>query len=152
VAVHGGAEGGDPDVFHDVFGHVPILTDPTFADDMQAYGRGGARAAGLGQLHSLARLYWYTVEFGLMAAPEGPRIHGAGIVSSRAETLWSLEDPRPRRVPFELELVMRTAYRIDDLQPLYLVIQSLQTLLDVTQQDFAPVYARLKGQQDLALN
>ncbi|HEX4195853.1 MAG TPA: phenylalanine 4-monooxygenase [Caulobacteraceae bacterium] len=141
----------EPDVFHDVFGHVPMLTNPTFADYMQAYGRGGARAAGLGQLPNLARLYWYTVEFGLMATPAGLRIYGAGIVSSHAETLYSLEDPRPRRIPFDLERVMRTPYRIDDLQPLYMVIPSLQTLLEVTQQDFAPVYARVRGQPDLAL-
>ena len=141
----------EPDVFHDVFGHVPMLTDPTFADYMQAYGRGGARAASLGQLHHLARLYWYTVEFGLMGTPKGLRIYGAGIVSSRAETIYSLEDPRPRRIPFDLERVMRTPYRIDDLQQLYMVIPSLQTLLDVTLQDFAPIYARLRGQEDLPL-
>jgi len=141
----------EPDVFHDVFGHVPMLTDPTFADYMQAYGRGGARAAGLGQLHHLARLYWYTVEFGLMDTPQGQRIYGAGIVSSRAETIYSLEDPRPRRIPFDLEQVMRTPYRIDDLQALYMVIPSLQTLLDVTLRDFGPIYARLQGQEDLPL-
>ena len=122
----------EPDVFHDVFGHVPMLTDPIFADYMQAYGRGGARAASLGQLPHLARLYWYTVEFGLMATAAGLRIYGAGIVSSRAETIYSLEDPRPRRMPFDLERVMRTPYRIDDLQQLYMVIPSLQTLLDVS--------------------
>jgi phenylalanine-4-hydroxylase len=141
----------EPDVFHDVFGHVPMLTNPTFADYMQAYGRGGARAAGLGQLHHLARLYWYTVEFGLMETPMGRRIYGAGIVSSRAESIYSLEDPRPRRIPFDLERVMRTPYRIDDLQKLYVVIPSLQTLLDATLQDFGPVYDRLKDQPDLPL-
>ena len=141
----------EPDVFHDVFGHVPMLTDPTFADYMQAYGRGGERAASLGQLHNLARLYWYTVEFGLMDTAEGLRIYGAGIVSSRAESIYSLEDPRPRRIPFDLETVMRTPYRIDDLQQLYMVIPSLQTLLDVTLRDFGPVYERLRGQADLPL-
>jgi phenylalanine-4-hydroxylase len=141
----------EPDVFHDVFGHVPMLTDPTFADYMQAYGRGGDRAASLGQLHNLARLYWYTVEFGLMDTAEGLRIYGAGIVSSRAESIYSLEDPRPRRIPFDLETVMRTPYRIDDLQQLYMVIPSLRTLLDVTLQDFGPVYERLRGQADLPL-
>jgi phenylalanine-4-hydroxylase len=141
----------EPDVFHDVFGHVPMLTNPTFADYMQAYGRGGARAASLGQLHHLARLYWYTVEFGLMDTPAGQRIYGAGIVSSRSESIYSLEDPRPRRVPFDLERVMRTPYRIDDLQQLYMVIPSLQTLLDATLQDFGPVYARLRDAPDLPL-
>jgi phenylalanine-4-hydroxylase len=141
----------EPDVFHDVFGHVPMLTDPTFADYMQAYGRGGARAAGLGQLHNLARLYWYTVEFGLMATRAGLRIYGAGIVSSRKESIYSLEDRRPRRLPFVLEEVMRTPYKIDDLQALYFVIPSLKTLLDATLQDFGPIYDRVKGAPDLPL-
>jgi phenylalanine-4-hydroxylase len=141
----------EPDVFHDVFGHVPMLTDPIFADYMQAYGRGGARAAGLGQLHQLARLYWYTVEFGLMDTPAGLRIYGAGIVSSRKETVYSLEDPRPRRVAFDLEQVMRTPYKIDDLQALYVVIPSLRTLLDATLRDFGPIYERLKAAPDLPL-
>ena len=86
-----------------------------------------------------------------MKSADGPRIYGAGIVSSRAETLYSLEDPRPRRVPFDLEQVMRTPYKIDDLQRLYVVIPSLRTLLDVTLRDFAPIYARLRGQADLPL-
>ena len=141
----------EPDVFHDVFGHVPMLTDPTFADYMQAYGRGGARAAALGQLHQLARLYWYTVEFGLMDTAAGLRIYGAGIVSSRAETIYSLEDPRPRRMPFDLERVMRTPYKIDDLQTLYVVIPSLKTLLNATLRDFGPIYERLRGAEDLPL-
>jgi phenylalanine-4-hydroxylase len=141
----------EPDVFHDVFGHVPMLTDTTFADYMQAYGRGGARAAALGQLHQLARLYWYTVEFGLMNTAAGLRIYGAGIVSSRKETVYSLEDPSPRRVPFELERVMRTPYKIDDLQVMYVVIPSLKTLLDATLGDFGPIYERLKALPDLPL-
>ena len=81
----------EPDVFHDVFGHVPLLTDPVFADYMQAYGEGGLRALGFGSLHNLARLYWYTVEFGLMESPDGLRIYGAGIVSSRTESIFALE-------------------------------------------------------------
>jgi phenylalanine-4-hydroxylase len=141
----------EPDVFHDVFGHVPMLTDTTFADYMQAYGRGGARAAALGQLHQLARLYWYTVEFGLMNTAAGLRIYGAGIVSSRKETVYSLEDPSPRRIPFELERVMRTPYKIDDLQVMYVVIPSLKTLLDATLGDFGPIYERLKALPDLPL-
>ena len=141
----------EPDVFHDVFGHVPMLTDPTFADYMQAYGQGGLRAQKFNAIDKLARLYWYTVEFGLMDTAEGLRIYGAGIVSSRAESIYSLEDPRPRRISFDLETVMRTPYRIDDLQQLYMVIPSLRTLLDVTLQDFGPVYERLRGQADLPL-
>jgi len=139
----------EPDVFHDVFGHVPMLTDPVFADYMAAYGKGGQRAMGRGQLHNLARLYWYTVEFGLMNTAEGMRIYGAGIVSSRAESVFALEDPSPNRLGFDLERVMRTLYRIDDFQQAYFVIDSLQSLLDATQQDFGPLYERLKGAEDI---
>lgn len=139
----------EPDVFHDVFGHVPMLTDPVFADYMRAYGQGGLRALELGQLHHLARLYWHTVEFGLLATPDGLRIYGAGIVSSRVETLYSLEDPRPSRIAFDLERVMRTRYRIDDLQPAYFVISSLQDLLDATLRDFGGLYRRLRAETDI---
>lgn len=135
----------EPDVFHDVFGHVPMLTDPTFADYMQAYGRGGLRAAGRGQLQHLARLYWYTVEFGLLETPAGLRIYGAGIVSSRTESVYALDDPAPHRLGFDLERLMRTPYRIDNLQDVYFVTPSLQALLDATLQDFGPVYARLEA-------
>jgi phenylalanine-4-hydroxylase len=142
----------EPDVFHDVFGHVPMLTDPVFADYMQAYGRGGLRAMGLGRLHNLARLYWYTVEFGLLDTPEGLRIYGAGILSSRSESVYALEDARPKRVAFELERVMRTPYRIDDFQEQYFRIHSLQQLLDATAgQDFGPLYQRLGELPDLPL-
>jgi len=142
----------EPDVFHDVFGHVPMLTDPTFADYMQAYGEGGLRALGLGRLHNLARLYWYTVEFGLMRTAEGLRIYGAGIVSSKAESIFSLEDPSPNRIGFDLERVMRTPYRIDDFQQAYFVIPSLQALLDATLLDFGALYARLDAEADIPID
>jgi phenylalanine-4-hydroxylase len=141
----------EPDVFHDVFGHVPMLTDPVFADYMQAYGEGGLRAQGLGHLAHLARLYWYTVEFGLMQSPAGLRIYGAGIVSSHAETRFALEDPSPNRLGFDLERVMRTLYRIDDFQQVYFVIPSLQALLEATRQDFGPLYARLERASDIPI-
>jgi phenylalanine-4-hydroxylase len=141
----------EPDVFHDVFGHVPMLTDPTFADYMQAYGEGGQRAMRLGTLKNLARLYWYTVEFGLLKTPRGLRIYGAGIVSSRGESVFSLEDPSPNRLGFELIRVMRTPYRIDDFQQVYFVLPSLQRLLDDTLQDFGPVYARLEDLDDIPI-
>jgi phenylalanine-4-hydroxylase len=141
----------EPDVFHDVFGHVPMLTDPIFADYMAAYGRGGRRALELGRLHNLARLYWYTVEFGLMQSAQGLRIYGAGIVSSRSESIFSLEDSSPNRIAFELERVMRTPYRIDDFQQVYFVIPSLDELLDVTQRDFGDLYERLKGAEDVPI-
>ena len=141
----------EPDVFHDVFGHVPMLADPVFADYMQAYGQGGARALGLGQLQNLARLYWYTVEFGLMQTAQGLRIYGAGIVSSKSESVFCLKDPSPNRIGFDLERVMRTLYRIDDFQQVYFVIDSLDQLLAETQKDFAPIYERLRGAEDLPI-
>jgi len=142
----------EPDIFHDVFGHVPMLTDPDFAAYMEAYGKGGQRAAGLGMLPNLARLYWYTVEFGLMREADGLRIYGAGIVSSATESVFALEDPSPNRLGFDLERVMRTLYRIDDFQQVYFVIDSLEALKDETLKDFGPVYEALKGSEPLAID
>jgi phenylalanine-4-hydroxylase len=141
----------EPDIFHDVFGHVPMLTDPVFADYMQAYGRGGLRALQRGQLANLARLYWYTVEFGLLQTPKGARIYGAGIVSSRTESIFALDDPSPNRLGFDLERVMRTPYRIDDFQQVYFVVPSLQALLDATLQDFGAIYDRLETESDIPI-
>ena len=141
----------EPDIFHDVFGHVPMLTDPVFADYMQAYGQGGQRALSLGRLANLARLYWYTVEFGLIETKAGLRIYGAGIVSSRTESLFALDDPSPNRLGFDLERVMHTPYRIDDFQQVYFVIPSIQTLQDVTLRDFGPLYDRLPHASDLGI-
>jgi phenylalanine-4-hydroxylase len=141
----------EPDIFHDVFGHVPMLTDPVFADYMQAYGEGGRRALRLGRLQNLARLYWYTVEFGLLETPAGLRIYGAGIVSSRSESLFALEDPSPNRLGFDIVRLLRTPYRIDDFQQTYFVIPSLQALRDATLQDFGPVYAVVDEAADIPI-
>ncbi len=139
----------EPDVFHDVFGHVPMLADPVFADYMAAYGRGGQRAGSLGALKRLARLYWYTVEFGLVQESGGLRIYGAGIVSSHGESVFALDDPSPHRIGFDLKRVMQTEYRIDDYQQSYFVIPSFDALLRVTvETDFAPLYAALEGLAD----
>ncbi|MGJ7484156.1 phenylalanine 4-monooxygenase [Variovorax sp. LT2P21] len=138
----------EPDVFHDVFGHVPMLMNPSIADYIQAYGEGGLRAKKLGVLDKLARVYWYTVEFGLIQQKEGLRIYGAGIASSRTESVFSLDDPSPNRIAFDLERVMRTNYRIDDFQESYFVIDSLADLLDLATIDFAPLYERIAGQPD----
>jgi len=139
----------EPDVFHDVFGHVPMLADPVFADYMVAYGRGGQRAGGLGALKRLARLYWYTVEFGLVEEAGALRIYGSGIVSSHGESIFALDDPSPNRIAFDLERVMRTEYRIDDYQQSYFVIPSFAELLRITIEiDFAPVYVKLDGLAD----
>src|SRR3954468_18433531 len=134
----------EPDVFHDVFGHVPMLADPVFADYLAAYGRGGVRAMELGALKQLGRLYWYTVEFGLIEEAGDLRIYGSGIVSSFPESIFALEDPSPNRIGFDLKRVMRTEYRIDDFQQNYFVIPSFDELLRVTvETDFAPLYGEL---------
>jgi phenylalanine-4-hydroxylase len=139
----------EPDLFHDLFGHVPLLMNPVFADYLQAYGRGGVKAHGLGSeaLMNLARLYWYTVEFGLIREPDGLRIYGSGIVSSKGESIYSLESPAPNRIGFELERVMRTRYRIDTYQKTYFVIDSYEELIEATAPDFTPIYARLAQQE-----
>lgn len=134
-----------PDVFHDIFGHVPMLTDPVFADYVEAFGRGGVRAHGLDCLAELARLYWYTVEFGLIEEAEGLRIYGAGIMSSPAECRYSLESDSPDRIRFDLKRVMQSLYKIDDFQQNYFTVESFQELFSATQQDFAPIYQELSG-------
>ncbi|MBI1868141.1 MAG: phenylalanine 4-monooxygenase [Methylocystis sp.] len=139
----------EPDIFHDVFGHVPLLANPVYAEFLEAYGKGGRRALERGQLPNLARLYWYTVEFGLMATPRGLRIFGAGIMSSPAETVFSLEDTSPNRVAFDLERVMRTKYIINDFQQTYFVIESFERLLHDCYEDFGPLYDRLRSAADI---
>jgi phenylalanine-4-hydroxylase len=139
----------EPDVFHDVFGHVPLLANPVYSDFMQAYGKGGRRAMKLGRLDNLARLYWYTVEFGLIESPSGLRIFGAGIMSSTSESVFALEDPSPNRVVFDLERVMRTKYIIDDFQQTYFVVPSFERLLEECYQDFGPLYERLARASDI---
>ena len=133
----------EPDVFHDICGHLPMLMNPVFADYLQAYGEGGLKAQRLGHLDALARLYWYTVEFGLIATPAGLRIYGSGILSSAGESVYCLEDPRPHRLHFELRRVMRTRYRIDRYQQTYFVINDFAELFAATRPDFAPIYREL---------
>ncbi|AWV05762.1 phenylalanine 4-monooxygenase [Marilutibacter maris] len=135
----------EPDLFHDLFGHVPLLMNPVFADYMQAYGRGGVKAHGIGPeaLVNLTRLYWYTVEFGLIRQKDGLRIYGSGIVSSKGESIHCLESDAPNRIGFDLERIMRTRYRIDTFQKTYFVIDSYEQLMEATRPDFTPIYARL---------
>ena len=140
----------EPDVFHDVFGHVPMLASPVFADYMQAYGQGGLRAVRLGAIERLARLYWHTVEFGLIDEGQGLRIYGSGIVSSHGESAYALDDPRPPRIAFDMTRVMRTRYRIDAFQPAYFVIDSFEELLRLTlETDFAPPFIPHISSSDL---
>lgn len=134
----------EPDVFHDVFGHAPLLMNPVVADFIQAYGEGGLRARRLGTLPLLARVYWYTVEFGLVQQTDGLRIYGAGIASSRTESVFALDDESPHRIGFDLERVMRTRYRIDDFQECYFVLDELEDLLALAHIDFAPLYDRVQ--------
>ena len=140
----------EPDVFHDLFGHVPLLFNPMFADYMQAYGVGGLKASRLEACEYLARLYWYTVEFGLIDTPAGIRAYGAGILSSAGELRHSVTSPQPQRVRFGLERIMRTRYTIDSYQASYFVIDSFRQLIDATAPDFTPVYARVAQQGELA--
>ncbi len=134
----------EPDVFHDVFGHVPLLLNPVFADYMQAYGMGGVRSQEFKAGKKLGRLYWYTVEFGLIRTQEGLRIYGAGIVSSKTESIYALESPLPHRTGFDLKRMMQTDFDITKLQDHYFVIDSFEQLFAATQQDFAPIYEELQ--------
>jgi phenylalanine-4-hydroxylase len=139
----------EPDVFHDVFGHVPMLMNPQVADFIQAYGVGGLRAKSLGMLERLARVYWYTVEFGLIQQADGLRIYGAGIASSSSESHFSLESSSPNRLAFDTLRVMRTPYRIDDFQDTYFVLPSFDDLLSLAEQDFAPHYSAVSKLADI---
>jgi len=138
----------EPDVFHDVFGHVPMLMHPALADYMQAYGLGGLRAQALGMLPQLSRVYWYTVEFGLLREAGGLRLYGSGIASSFQESVFCLDDASPNRLGFALERVMRTRYRIDDFQETYFVLQDLDELLELARVDFAPMYESVRGARE----
>jgi phenylalanine-4-hydroxylase len=134
----------EPDVFHDFFGHVPLLFDAAYADHLQEYGKGSLKALGLGALDMLARLYWYTIEFGLMQTPKGLKAYGAGLLSSGGELAHCIDSAVPQRLAFDLERVLRSAYRIDRYQESYFVITDFDQLLRDTSPDFTPLYARLR--------
>ena len=136
----------EPDIFHDLFGHVPLLFNPVIADFIQAYGQGGLKAAELGACEMLARVYWYTIEFGLIRENGGVRAYGAGILSSAGELAYSVQSPEPHRLPLQLERAMRTLYKIDTYQQTYFVLDDMQQLLDFASTDFAPLYAQLRQQ------
>ena len=140
----------EPDVFHDLFGHVPLLFNPVFADHIQAYGQGALKAHGLGACEQLSRLYWYTIEFGLMKQADGLRAYGAGILSSSGELVHAVKSQQPQRIALDLMRCMRTRYNIDSYQQTYFVIDSFQQLFDLTAPDFTPLYALLKNLGDLS--
>lgn len=142
----------EPDVFHDVFGHVPLLAHQAFADYMQAYGEGGLRAMRHHAIDKLARLYWYTVEFGLIRDGADLKIFGSGIVSSYGESIYALDDPAPNRLGFDLKRVLRTHYEIDDYQRNYFVIDSFDDLLKQTlETNFAPLYEEIAALPDIEI-
>ena len=140
----------EPDIFHDLFGHVPLLFNPVFADYVQRYGQGGLKAAELGACEMLSRLYWYTIEFGLIREAGGLRAYGAGILSSAGELDYAVRSTQPQRLPLRLERTMRTRYCIDTYQSTYFVIDTFQQLFDLTAADFAPLYERLRGLPEFA--
>jgi len=138
----------EPDLFHDYFGHVPMLLDPLFADCLAAYGARGQEASA-DALPLFARFYWYMVEFGLIHTAEGLKAYGAGMLSSRAETVYSVEDVRPHRLWFDVERVMRTGYMIDDFQKTYFVLPDFDALFGVMTRDLRPVCERAGAQPEI---
>ena len=120
----------EPDIFHDVFGHVPLLVNPIFADFIELFGRKGLEAHHTGMLKFAATLYWFTVEFGLIQSSNGLRIYGAGIISSKGESIYCLDSEVPASIKFNALRVMKTKYHIDSFQKTYFVIQSFQELFD----------------------
>jgi phenylalanine-4-hydroxylase len=139
----------EPDIFHDLFGHVPLLNNPVFADYMQQFGQGAVKANHLGASHFITRLYWFTVEFGLINTKEGLRIYGSGIVSSAKETVYSLESPVPNRIGFDLLRMMRSQYYIDDVQKTYFVIDSFEQLFEETRPDFTDYYSKIRAMPEI---
>ena len=140
----------EPDVFHDLYGHVPMLFNPHIADYMQNYGEGGLKAARLGSCEMLSRLYWYTIEFGLIREAGGLRAYGAGILSSAGELPYSVQSPEPQRRPLDLLRTMRTRYKIDSYQQTYFVIDSFEQLFEMTAGDFTPLYEQMRGMPEFA--
>ena len=134
----------EPDVFHDVFGHVPMLAQPAVADFMQALGERGLDALRAGAMERLARLYWYSVEFGLAREDGALKIFGAGIASSFGESRYALESPEPRRLPFDLGRIARTRYRPDAFQSCYFVVESFEAMLrELIEADLAALYEEI---------
>ena len=140
----------EPDIFHDFFGHVPLLFNPVFADYLEAYGKGGLKADGLQALQFLARLYWYTVEFGLIESPGGLRVYGAGILSSGGEIAYSVDSAAPNRIGFDVMRIMQTHYKIDTFQETYFIIRNFRELFDATAPDFTSYYEQLRRQEPIA--
>jgi len=137
----------EPDIFHEIFGHCPLLTNPWFAEFTHTYGQLGLKATKEERVY-LARLYWMTIEFGLVETSAGRRIYGGGILSSPKETLYSLSD-EPEHQAFDVVEAMRTPYRIDILQPVYFVLPELKRLFDVAHED---IMAHVRNAMQLGLH
>jgi phenylalanine-4-hydroxylase len=136
----------EPDIFHDLFGHIPLLTNPSYASYMHEYGKGGDRALLYKTTKNLARLNWWTIEFGLIRKPDGLKLYGAGLASSFGEAQYCLDDPSAHHIEFNLERCMRTRVYINDMQPCYFVIDSFESLFNqAVSTDFSPMYASFKG-------
>lgn len=130
----------EPDIFHDIFGHIPLLANPVFADYMHIFGQKGFEGLKKGYIDYITRLYWFTVEFGLIQSPKGLRIYGSGILSSKGESIYCLEEQGLARLPFDVTRIMRTWFRIDEYQKLYFVIPDLETLFNAIQTDLQKHY------------
>ena len=140
----------EPDMFHDIFGHIPMLTDPAFSDFLVAYGQAGLRAEKLGASDFLGRLWLYTVEFGLVVEDGELRAFGGGLMSSFAEALSALTSPEPQRIWLDIERVMRTRYNFDEFQQTYFVVAGFEDLLRATEEtDFASIYRKIAGEPAL---
>ncbi len=140
----------EPDLFHDLFGHVPLLMNPVVANFLAAFGRGGCRAFRMGDeryLENLTRLYWYTIEFGLMREKNETKVYGAGILSSPGEVVFSVDSPSPNRIAFDMKRMMQTDFIISDYQETYWLIDSFEQLYDATKPDFKPIYKELESQR-----
>jgi phenylalanine-4-hydroxylase len=133
----------EPDVFHEIYGHCPLLTHQTYADFLQRYGQ-KALAAGPRYFWMMQRLFWFTVEFGLIRNSEGLRIYGAGIASSAGESPYALESDVPERREFDPVTIFRTPYRIDIYQTVYYVIDEIEQLFDLVSRDLVPLMDRAR--------
>jgi phenylalanine-4-hydroxylase len=134
----------EPDIFHEIFGHTAMLTDEAFANFTHAYGKAGIEATKQERVY-LARLYWFTVEFGLLATPVGNRIYGGGIASSPGETIYALESDEPLRRPFDPIDALRTPYRIDIFQTVYYVLDSMNDLFELAETDLLKLIRKARA-------
>lgn len=141
----------EPDIFHEIFGHCPLLTNPSFADYTQAYGKMGLNAT-KEQRVFLARLYWFTVEFGLLDTPEGIKLYGGGILSSPKETQHAVFSEKAKRVPLNILDVLRTPYKIDIIQPIYYTLKEVSNLDDIRKHEVCEIMSFVEEAKQLGLH